>query len=160
MEAISYRQNDVIFRAGDDADCMYEIRSGRVSILAGFGEPEQKLLTTLGEGQYFGEMAMIEARKRSASAVVESASATLEIVTWQTLGEYFREHPAKVVMIMQQMGRRLRELTEDYLGACKAIADMADRAESERREAEAAWINDKMRRYLDAYRAVNTYGGG
>jgi CRP-like cAMP-binding protein len=154
MEARQYKQDDVIFHAGDAADCMYEICSGRVSIVAGYGTPEEKLLTTLGSGEYFGEMAMIEARQRSATAVAASASVLLEVVTWQTLGEFFRERPAKVVMIMQQMGRRIRELTEDYMGACKAISEMADRAEAERRTAEAAWINDKMRRYLDAYRAL------
>lgn len=152
-----FKRDDVIFRAGDAADCMYEIVSGQVGIYAGYGKPEQKLLAELRDGQYFGEMAMIEALPRSATAVALSANVVLETVTWQTLGDFFRDRPAKVVTIMQQMGRRIRELTEDYMGACKAISEMADRAEAERREAETAWINDRMRRYLDAYRAVNSY---
>ncbi len=158
METKQYQQDAVIFHAGDAAECMYEILSGRVNIYADYGEPDQKLLTVLGEGQFFGEMAMIEAMPRSATAVVASATVALQVVTWQTLGDYFRERPAKVVMIMQQMGQRIRRITEDYMGACKAITEMAEKAEKERREAESAWINDRMRRYLDSYRAMSTYG--
>ncbi len=157
MEEQRFGQDEIIFRAGDAANSMYEIRSGRVGVYAGYGTPEQKLLAELDEGQFFGEMAMIEALPRSATAVTLTGNVVLDVITWQTLGEYFRERPAKVVTIMQQMGDRIRRLTEDYMGACKAISEMADRAEAERREAESAWINDKMRRYLDAYRAVNTY---
>lgn len=157
MNEKSFQRNEVIFREGDEASCMYEVVSGTIGIYANYGKAAEKLLTELHSGQFFGEMAMVEGVVRSATAVAMSDNVILAVVTWQTLGEYFRDRPSQIVMIMQQMGRRIRELTEDYIGACKAISEMADRAEAERREAESAWINDKMKRYLDAYRAANGY---
>ena len=160
METKQYQKDEIIFREGDKAKCMYEIQEGLVGIYAGYGTPDMKLLTILKSGETFGEMAMIEAMPRSATAVVTGSHATLQIITWQTLGEYFREQPGKVVIMMQQMGRRIRELTKDYMEACKAIANLAEKAEAEKKEEDVAWINSNMRRYLDAYHAYSAYDTG
>ena len=155
-ETRRFGKGEVIFREGDEGAFMYEVDRGRVGIYAEYGAPEEKLLSELGPGETFGEMAMIEAQPRSATAVSLSEGTLLSVVTWETLGGFFRNQPAKVVVIMQQMSRRIRNLTQDYIDACGAIHEMAERAEAQKKESESAWIQDHMRRYLDAYRA---YGG-
>lgn len=157
IETERYGKGDVIFRCGDKADCMYEVLGGNVGIYADYGTPEEKLLTKVKPGGFFGEMAMVEGMPRSASAVALSMHTEVRVITWSTFGMFFRDRPSMVVVIMQSMGRRIRELTNDYLDACRAISELADRAEREKRETEAAWINDKMRRYLDSYRAMSAY---
>ncbi len=152
-----YGKGDVIFRCGDKAECMYEVLGGSVGIYADYGTPEEKLLTRVKPGGYFGEMAMVEGMPRSATAVALSMHTEVRVITWMAFGTFFRERPATVVVIMQNMGRRIRELTKDYTDACRAISELADRAEREKQETEAAWINDKMRRYLDSYRAMSAY---
>ena len=153
MEPRVLRKDEVLFREGDEGTSMFEILRGRVGIYSGYGTAEEKLLTELGAGSSFGEMAMIEAQPRSAAAVALEEGTRVECVTWETLGAYFRERPAKVVVIMQQMSRRIRELTADYLGACKAITELTERAKQEKKQEEAAWMQNRLRRYLDAYQS-------
>ena len=47
MEQISFRRNDVIFRQGDPADCMYAVRSGAVAVVLDCGGPDETKLTEL-----------------------------------------------------------------------------------------------------------------
>ena len=149
-EVRRYEKDGVIFREGDEGMCMFEILRGRVGIYAG-----ERLLKELCPGETFGEMAMIEALPRSATATALEAGTELRPVTWDTLGAYFRDRPSRVVAMMQQMGRRIRELTEDYIGACRTIAELTERAEQKRQEAPPK-VDPKLRRYLDAYNAYRT----
>lgn len=156
MEKQHYIRHDIIFKQDDDAGSMYEVLSGSVGIYSDYGKHTQKLLATLKEGQFFGEMAMIEGLPRSATAVALSDRLTLQVITWQTLGELFRDRPSTVVMIMQQMGRRVRSMDEDYMDACKGIAEIVRMAEEENRPQEASWIRKRMRRHLDSYRSEHS----
>ena len=45
MEQISFRRNDVIFRQGDPADCMYAVRSGAVAVVLDCGGPDENELS-------------------------------------------------------------------------------------------------------------------
>ena len=153
MRERRFGKGEVIFRQGEPGNCMFDLVRGSVGIYAAYGQPEEKLLTQLKPGAAFGEMAMIEAQPRSATAVALQEGTVLSEVTWETLGTFFREQPAKVVVIMQQMSRRIRELTADYMEACGAITEMVEKAEAQKKSAETAWVRDKMRRYLDAYGA-------
>ncbi len=159
MSTRSYGKNEVIFQQGDAGTCMFDILRGRVGIYAGYGSAGEKLLTELKAGDSFGEMAMIEAQPRSATAVSLQEGTRLSVITWETLGIFFRDQPAKIVVIMQRMARRIRELTEDYMAACAAINEMVEKAEAEKKNAETAWVKDRMRRYLDAYGAFQAAGG-
>ncbi len=74
-----YPLGAVLFRAGDVGDRLYLILEGRVRIsreVPGMGE---EALTILGPGNYFGEMAIIDAAPRSADAHVHEACSLLEI---------------------------------------------------------------------------------
>ncbi len=155
MEKVHYIRNDVIFRQGDEAGSMYEVISGSVGIYTDYGKRGQKMLASLKEGQFFGEMAMIEGVPRSATAVALSDRLTLQVITWQTLGEFFRNRPSNVVLIMQQMGRRVRGMNEDYADICKGVAEIIQLAEDEHRPQEAVWIRNRLGRHLESYRGGN-----
>jgi CRP/FNR family cyclic AMP-dependent transcriptional regulator len=59
----------VIFREDDDGTDMYIIIQGLVEIRKATGASSSKILTTLQKGDMFGEMAIIEKKPRSATAV-------------------------------------------------------------------------------------------
>lgn len=65
---------EVLFREGEDGDCLYLILSGRVSIIK-----NNAVLLTLEPGDHFGEMALLDRPLRSAHAVVEREAAFLLI---------------------------------------------------------------------------------
>lgn len=126
MSTKAFKKGGVIFQQGDASDCMYDILWGKVGIYVNYGTPEEKLLTTLETEQFFGEMGMIEGVPRSATAVALTSDTKVRIITPETFQELFKESPAKVLLIMQNMSRRLRELTGEYLEACQTVADSVE----------------------------------
>ena len=64
-------------------------------------------------GQYFGEMAVIEAWPRSTTIVAEEELHVIEIGE-EALNDYFTEQPDKIYALICQLGGRIRELTDDY----------------------------------------------
>ena len=119
METRKFKKGDIIFRQGDAGDCMFDIRWGRVGIYSDYGTDSQKLLTELDPEDFFGAMGMIDHAARSATAVALVNNTSLNVITEQALGELFSISPAKVLMIMQQLSKRLRKLTNEYMDACK-----------------------------------------
>jgi CRP-like cAMP-binding protein len=64
-----YETGDLIFREEEEGSEMYVIIQGAVEIRKATGSSSTKTLTTLAKGDLFGEMAIIEKKPRSASAV-------------------------------------------------------------------------------------------
>ncbi len=95
-----------IFTEGSIADCMYVVVEGSVNIMVG-----DEVFDTAGIGDMFGEMAMIDARPRSATAVanVDSKLAKIDermflFMIQQT--PYFAQH------VMRVMAERLRNMNK------------------------------------------------
>ncbi len=61
-----YEPGETVFNEGDTGDSLFMILSGRVEVLKRFGARPQ-LVGTLGPGEYFGEMALLGRRPRSAT---------------------------------------------------------------------------------------------
>lgn len=131
MSTKAFKKGGVIFQQGDASDCMYDILWGKVGIYVNYGTPEEKLLTTLETEQFFGEMGMIEGLPRSATAVALTSDTKVRVITPESFQTYFQERPAKVLLIMQNMSRRIRELTVDYLEACRTVANSVEAENAE-----------------------------
>ncbi len=70
---VRLREGTTVFRQGDPGGSMYVIRTGKVRVLKEL-HGRQRVVTTLGPGDFFGEMAVVTGRPRSATAeVVEEA---------------------------------------------------------------------------------------
>ena len=149
MESKTFKKGEVIFKQGELSDCMYDIFWGEVGIYANYGTPEEKLLTTLKTEQFFGEMGMIEGRLRSATAVALEKDTRVKVITPETFNAYFQESPAKVLLIMQNMSCRIRELTRDYLEACRAVAEAVETEKTGKEK--SSWFKEKVRKLTDDY---------
>ena len=127
----AFKSGAVIFKEGPYEPCMYELLTGTVGIYARYGQENEKLLTELKaeNGACFGEMGLVESMPRSATAVALD-DVKVEVVTGEVFGTYFKEHPERIYAIMSQMGGRIRALSDDYLEACRAAAEVMDTAES------------------------------
>lgn len=145
-----FNKNDLIFNQGDHADCMYEVLTGSVGIYVGYQTEQEKLLTELKEGTFFGEMGLIEKLPRSATAVALTDGTELVMVSQENFQDYIKEHPEKVLSIMQHMSGRIRNLTADYLDACRAVSEAVE-AEKTGKE-KSSWFKSKVSRFLEDYR--------
>ncbi len=68
-EVKAYDPDQVVFAEGDKGDAAYCIIEGRVKVVAESPDCKEILLAELGEGEIFGEMALIDDKPRSASIV-------------------------------------------------------------------------------------------
>ena len=100
-----YPANTLLFAQGDPGDCMFVVRSGRVEI---FQERPQGrvVIGTVGQGELFGEMALIDGEPRMASARTIS-DCELMLVP----GTVFRDHMAEATpFIKAVMGILVKNL--------------------------------------------------
>ena len=102
----SYDSGEVIAREGGSAVAFYLITGGSVEVRKG-----EKLVTKLGRGQFFGEMALIDKQPRSATVVsAEPNTKALVMPLWNFKAAV--ETDPKVAMgVMKELARRLRETT-------------------------------------------------
>ena len=65
----AYQNGKIIFDQGDEGDRLYIVRTGIVEVVVSDGEAEQdgRTIVNLGMGQVFGEMALVDRGKRSAT---------------------------------------------------------------------------------------------
>jgi len=104
---ITYNKGDVIFREGDMGDNMYIIQSGAVEI-SRIKDGVKHVLAILENGNFFGEMALIDSRSRSATATSISRSRLL-LLTRDTLMERVRKDPGVVIHLLNTLCKRLTE---------------------------------------------------
>ncbi|MBE7008800.1 MAG: cyclic nucleotide-binding domain-containing protein [Ruminococcaceae bacterium] len=123
LRGVEYRRGDVIFREGADSDCMYYIYEGKVGIYTDFGTEKQKLLTELTSEMFFGEMGLFEGMQRTATAVALEDGTFAELICENDLNVIFEKNPAMALMILQHLSNRLRNLTVDFLKACRTLAE-------------------------------------
>ena len=155
-----FAKGEIIFKEGAREYFMYDLLEGKVGIYANYGEAGEKLLTELNAengGVTFGEMGLIDVMSRSATAVaLEDVTAC--IVTGEDVGAYFKDNPEAILAIMQNMSKRIRELTQDYMDACRAVAEMVE-AEKSGKE-KSGWFREKVGKFIKDYeKAMLTIGG-
>lgn len=105
-ESEDYSAGKTIFTAGSAADCMYIVLDGKVDIMGG-GE----VFDTIGSGEIFGEMALIDAKPRSASAVANTDCRLAAIDEKQFL-YMVQETPFFSLHVMRVIAKRLRHMNE------------------------------------------------
>jgi CRP/FNR family cyclic AMP-dependent transcriptional regulator len=128
-------RNTRLFRQGDKGDAMYLIESGRVRISIHDDDKQELTLAELAQGDFFGEMSIIDGRQRSADAqVIEDAR--LAILSRDAFLFFVRTNPDVALEMLSALTDRLRR-TDDLLRSRvsrnaneeeKARLTLADRA--------------------------------
>jgi len=73
-----YRRNETIFQHGDPGDSLYVIEAGAVKIVLPDPEGDEgAIIATLGAGDFFGELALLDGEEHSATAVALEATEAL-----------------------------------------------------------------------------------
>ena len=102
-----YKAGEVIFRAGDPGEELFVIRDGTVGI-----EVKGVIVEHLGSSDIFGEMALVEAKPRSATVIAETDCVVVPISEKQflTMVEYA---PSFSLAVIRTLAHRLREANEN-----------------------------------------------
>jgi CRP/FNR family transcriptional regulator len=106
-----FEAGEVVFREGDESDTCYIVRSGHTRATREHQDGRSITLARFGPGDIFGELAMFDDERRSAT--VEAVEGTEAIaILGGDMRRLLREHPDIAVKLLAALGRRLRETNE------------------------------------------------
>jgi CRP-like cAMP-binding protein len=107
----SFQAGEAVFREGDSSDTCYVVRDGRARAVRTHGDGRTITLASFGPGDIFGELAMFEDERRSAT--VEAIEPTSVVgVLGPDMRRLMGEHPEIATRLVIALGRRLREMNE------------------------------------------------
>jgi len=101
----------VIFREGDESDTCYVVRSGHARAIREHADGRTIALSTFGPGSIFGELAMFESERRSATVETLDQLDAVAILG-ADMRRLMREHVEVALGVVTSLGRRLRAANE------------------------------------------------
>jgi CRP/FNR family transcriptional regulator len=106
-----FSNGEVVFREGDASDTCYVVRSGRARAVREHSDGRSLTLAHFGPGDIFGELAMFDDERRSATVETVADTEALAILGGD-MRRLLRQHPEISVKLLAALGRRLRETNE------------------------------------------------
>ena len=106
----SCQPGEVLFREGEAGQHMFVLQSGAVRITKD-GKGGEKTLALLGPGEFFGEMAILNAKARNATATVEETARVL-VIDARTFEQMVIGNAEIAVRLIKKLSRRLDSANE------------------------------------------------
>lgn len=98
----TYSEGETIFREGEPGDVMYAVVDGEVDIYV-----HDKPVSLVKQGEVLGEMALIDRKPRSATAIART-DCKLVVINEQRFNFLLKQTPMFVTQIMRVMADRIR----------------------------------------------------
>jgi CRP/FNR family cyclic AMP-dependent transcriptional regulator len=141
-----FAPGDILFRQGDPSDHVVLVRSGQAEVLREVGE-DFILLGTAHEGEFLGELGILDERPRSAT-VRAASTLEVELISRQSFLERVSGDPQLAQKLLVRMSARLRDV-EDMLANLHAAS-----AEAKERGHAATKTNPAIRLEATTYAAM------
>lgn len=107
-----FRREETIFHQGDPGNALYIVASGRVKVvLPSPDSGESAILATLGRGQFFGELAMLDGQPHSADVVAVEPTECL-VLGRDDFERLFEAEPSIRRSLVLALAGQLRRLTD------------------------------------------------
>lgn len=108
----SFNKSRILIKEGEKSDSLYVIVSGLLQAYLSDDNGKEVILNTMGPGEYFGEIALVDDSPRSASIkVIEDCE--LYIISRKTFEDFLKSHPELALTMLKGMARRLVALTKN-----------------------------------------------
>lgn len=108
IEVVRHPAGHELFAVGDPGDSLYILISGSTEIYFRDTTGHKIILETLGPGEFFGEISLLDAGPRTASVVVKEDMEAVR-VDRHDLDALLRVHPTAALDLLAAMGRRIRQ---------------------------------------------------
>src|SRR6185295_10903883 len=109
----AYKAGRNIFQEGEPGDGLYLILEGRVQITCLLGQDQRIVLSRLKDGDFFGEMAVLDNQPRSATATAET-DATVYFILRDDLLKVLERSPSLAANLVKEFSQRMREFNHQY----------------------------------------------
>jgi CRP/FNR family cyclic AMP-dependent transcriptional regulator len=108
----TYAKGAVVVNEGDPAHSFFIVCSGSLKACLNDDQGREVILSVLGPGDHFGELALLDDSPRSASVAALEPSELL-LVTKRAFQVVLEKHPDCMYAIVKELAGRVRELTEN-----------------------------------------------
>ena len=106
LERREYAQGEAVFRQGEDGDALYVIARGSASAWLRDPECGERRLMTFSEGTFFGEMALLDREKRSATIIADEPL-VCHALRRSAFEDLARDHPLAGLALLTNLSRQL-----------------------------------------------------
>ncbi len=102
------KENEVLFRKGESGSSMYIIEEGSIEIsVPAQAEQKDVRVSLLSQGEFFGELSLVDGLPRTAKATATSDSRVLEMMRDHFI-QFVTGRPTVAISMISEMGKRLR----------------------------------------------------
>ena len=108
----TYPKNTIVINEGDDANALFVVLSGQVKVFLSNAEGKEIIINMQGPGEYFGELALLDSRQRSAS-VMTTEKAKLAFLSKADFQRVLAEHSEIALNLIRALTGRVRILSEN-----------------------------------------------
>jgi CRP-like cAMP-binding protein len=107
----AFEPGQAVFREGDASDTCYVVRDGHARAISTHADGRTITLATFGPGDIFGELAMFEDERRSATVEAIEPMSVVGVLGGD-MRRLMNQHPEIATRLVVALGRRLREMNE------------------------------------------------
>jgi signal transduction histidine kinase len=111
---MTFAADQPIFKQGDPGDGIYFVKDGSVQILITVSTGDSKVLSKIGAGDLFGEMAVLDNDPRSAGAIAEKPT-TVYFISRPELLTLLDKVPRLAGALVRELSRRQRTFNDQYV---------------------------------------------
>ena len=111
MKEVSFKKNSHVITQGDNSRSLFIIIQGRLKVYANDEDGSQTIFTFLGEGDFFGELSLLDSAPRSASVTTVEDS-TLLTLTHNNFIAVLEKHPEICQPLFSALTARIRQMDD------------------------------------------------
>ncbi len=106
-----YNKGEVIFHQGDVGTALFIVRKGEVAIRLSSAEGREVILSLVGRGYAFGELALLDGEPRSTDAVAREETDLLKLQR-EDFQRFLSERPQVAMDLLAVLSRMVRRVTQ------------------------------------------------
>lgn len=147
----TFKNGEEIIKEGDIGKSFYLLTEGKAGVYANYEKNNPFRIAVLEPGEYFGEMAILEAYPRSATVVATGNVTVIEIPA-DEMSTFFNENPEQILELMRHIGKRIQVMTDDY-NESEALLKEAREANA---NTQSESFFSKIKKHISIYQSNKT----
>jgi len=112
VQTRSFKKGNIILFEEDPGDSLFIIKEGKVKITRLSEEGKEVILSILGEGEFFGEMSLLDGEARSAN-VIALADSDVFILKRDEFLNILTDNPQIAISLLEELAYRIRKSDQE-----------------------------------------------
>ena len=147
LEEKTFRKGEIIIKEGDVGKTLFYVQEGKAGVYVDYGKKNPFRLGFVESGEFFGEMAILEAYPRSATVVAEKNISVIEI-PGDDMNSFFAENPDLIIELMKLLGKRIETMSADYIESQMLLKQLREADEGKKKS-----LFSKIKKHMDMYQS-------